>query len=367
MRLIGKLLVALVVIGLAAAGAGYFGLTRVNQPYKGYASPDVFVEIPPGDGPARIGQRLVEAGVVPDAVTFRGAVWLSGQARELKAGEYRFERPMTALEVVDKIAKGDVYRRLVTFREGLTIAEMAQVFGSEGLGKASEFVAAARNAEIIRAIDPDAKDLEGYLFPETYTVGRDVSADALVTEMVELFLQTFTPALREAAKAQGLTVREAVTVASLVEKETAVPEERPLVAAVYLNRQRIKMPMQADPTVIYALQRAGRYSGNLRRDDLQFDSPYNTYRYAGLPPGPIAAPGKASLEAVATPAAVDYLYFVSRNDGSHVFAQTLEEHNANVRKLQVEFFRQQRQGNAVSARPTSTSRAAARSTRARVP
>ncbi len=139
--------------------------------------------------------------------------------------------------------------------------------------------------------------------------------------MAELFLQTFTPDLRDAAKAQGLSVREAVTVASLVEKETALPDERPLVAAVYLNRRRVKMPMQADPTVIYALQRAGRYKGNLRRDDLQFDSPYNTYRYAGLPPGPIAAPGKASLEAVASPAAVDYLYFVSRNDGSHVFAR----------------------------------------------
>jgi UPF0755 protein len=342
MRLIRKLLIVLVVIGLGAAAAGYFGVTRVNQPYKGYVTPDVFVEIPPGDGPARIGQRLVEAGVVQDAVTFRGAVWLSGQARELKAGEYRFDQPMTALQVVDKIAKGDIYRRFVTFREGLTIAEMAQVFESEGLGKATEFVAAARNAALIRAVDPEARDLEGYLFPETYAIGRDASAASLVAEMVELFLQTFTPVMREAVKAQGLTVREAVTVASLVEKETAVSEERSQVAAVYLNRRRLNMPMQADPTVIYALQRAGRYSGNLRRDDLQFDSPYNTYRYAGLPPGPIAAPGRASLEAVAAPAAVDFLYFVSRNDGSHVFARTLDEHNRNVQRWQVEFFRQRR-------------------------
>ena len=344
MRLLRKLLIVLVAIGLVAAGASYFGFTRINQSYKGYSEAEVFVEIPAGDGPARIGQRLVEAGVVQDAVTFRGAVWLSGQARELKAGEYRFDRPMTALEVVDKIARGDIHRRLITFREGLTIAEMAQVFEAAGLGKARDFEGAARDAGAIRAIDADARDLEGYLFPETYTVRRDVAASALVTQMVELFLETMTPAIREAVAAQGLTIREAVTVASLVEKETAVAEERPLVAAVYLNRRRINMPMQADPTVIYALQRAGRYKGNLRREDLQFDSPYNTYRYPGLPPGPIAAPGKAALEAVAMPAAVDFLYFVSRNDGSHVFARTLDEHNRNVQRWQVDFFRQRRQG-----------------------
>jgi UPF0755 protein len=161
--------------------------------------------------------------------------------------------------------------------------------------------------------------------------------------MVALFTRTVTPEWRDGIAARGLSLREAVTLASLVEKETAVPEERPQVAAVYLNRKKIGMPMQADPTVIYALLQAGKYDGNLRRDDLQFDSPYNTYRYPGLPPGPIAAPGKAALEAVAHPAAVDYLYFVSRNDGSHAFAQSLDEHNRNVQRWQVEYFRRQRQ------------------------
>jgi UPF0755 protein len=156
------------------------------------------------------------------------------------------------------------------------------------------------------------------------------------------FEKVFTTSMREMAKAQGLSVREAVILASLVEKETSVGDERPLVAAVYLNRRRLGMPMQADPTVIYALQRAGRYTGNIRRDDLQFDSPYNTYRYPGLPPGPIAAPGRAALEAVAKPADVDFLYFVSKNDGSHVFATTLAEHNRNVQRWQVEYFRQPR-------------------------
>lgn len=343
MRLLRNLLLSLIVLGLLAAGAAYFGFTRVYEAYKGYGGTEVFVEISNGAGPVTIGQQLVDAGVVKDPVTFRGAVWLSGQARDLQAGEYRFDRPMTALEVVDKIARGDVYRRAITFREGLTIPEMAQVYQREGLGHAAEFETAARNPSAIRAIDPEASNLDGYLFPETYTVRRDIPATALVAQMVALFLKTFTPEMREAAKAQGLTPREVVTLASLVEKETAVPEERPLVAAVYLNRRRIGMPMQADPTVIYALQRAGRYTGNLRRDDLQFDSPYNTYRYPGLPPGPIAAPGKASLEAVLNPAPVDYLYFVSKNDGSHVFARTLDEHNRNVQQWQIEYFRKQRE------------------------
>jgi UPF0755 protein len=160
--------------------------------------------------------------------------------------------------------------------------------------------------------------------------------------MVARFEAALSPEVREQAAARGLTVRQLVTLASLVEKETARREERPLVSAVYSNRLRIGMGLQCDPTVIYALERAGRFDGNLTRDDLRFDSPYNTYRYAGLPPGPIAAPGKASLEAAANPADVPYIYFVSRNDGSHAFASTLEEHNRNVHQWQVLYHREKR-------------------------
>jgi UPF0755 protein len=338
-RIVGLLLV----IGVLVAGAVlYVGSARLREPFKGYADAETFVDVPSGAGPATIGQRLVDAGVVRDALTFRAAVYLSGRARDLKAGEYQFDRPLSAFDVVDKIARGDVYRRLVTFREGLTIAEMAQVYESSGLGARADFITAARDAAPIRDLDPEAKDLEGYLFPETYTLRRDTPAKALVEQMADLFEKVFTPAMRDAAKAAGLTVRQAVTLASLVEKETAVAEERPLVAAVYLNRKKIGMPMQADPTVIYALSRSGQFDGNLRRDDLQFDSPYNTYRYPGLPPGPIAAPGKAALEAAVNPAPVDYLYFVSKNDGSHVFARTLDEHNRNVYEWQVQYFRRKK-------------------------
>jgi UPF0755 protein len=219
---------------------------------------------------------------------------------------------------------------------------MAQVFEQRGFGQAAAFQQAAQNASLITDLDPEARDLEGYLFPETYALPRGTSAAAVVSQMVSHFKNAYTPELRSAAAAAGLSTRQLVTLASLVEKETGTPAERPLVAAVYRNRLKIGMAMQADPTVIYAMQKAGTYQGNLRREDLQLDSPYNTYKYAGLPPGPIAAPGKASLEAAAKPADVAYLYFVSKNDGSHVFATTLEEHNRNVFTWQVDYFRKQR-------------------------
>jgi UPF0755 protein len=247
--------------------------------------------------------------------------------------------------VADKIARGDVYVRPITFPEGLTIRQMAALYESKGFGDAKSFVAAASHGELVHALDPDAKDLEGYLFPDTYSLPRRTTAEQLVLRMVASFTRAFTPDIVGAAAARGLSARQLVTLASIVEKETGNPEERPLVAAVYANRLKIGMGLQCDPTVIYALERAGRYNGNLRREDLQFDSPYNTYRYAGLPPGPIASPGRASLQAAASPAGVSYLYFVSKNDGSHAFASTLDEHNRNVHQYQVKYFRDQRRGS----------------------
>ena len=345
-RWIKRLFVLVLLVAIVAGAGAWWMYAQVIEPYRGYTGPDVFVDIPSGSGPAAIGNRLVGAGVVRDERTFRVALLISGRSRSLRAGEYRFDTPLHALDVIDKIARGDVYRRLLTFREGLTIAEMAQVFEERGFGKAEEFNKAASNAALIADLDPAAGDLEGYLFPETYALPRGTSAAAVVAQMVDGFKNVMTPELRAAATSAGLTVRQLVTLASLVEKETGTPEERPLVAAVYANRMKIGMGMQADPTVIYALQKEGKYTGNLRRDDLQFDSPYNTYRYPGLPPGPIAAPGRSSLEAAARPADVDYLYFVSKNDGSHVFASTLAEHNRNVFTWQVDYFRKQRQQKA---------------------
>jgi UPF0755 protein len=324
---------------LIAAGFGALTLTRAGESYRGFAGAEQFVDLPSGAGSRTIGDRLVAAGVVRDPITFRIALWRSGQGRRLKAGEYRFDRAMTPAEVIDKIARGDVFVVPVTFPEGLTIDEMSKIFESHGFGPASAFVAAARDATPIRALDPSATDLEGYLFPDTYPLPRHTDAAKLVQQMVARFEHELTPDLRRAATARSLTIRQVVTLASIVEKETARPDERPRVASVYETRLRIGMALQCDPTVIYALTQAGRYAGNLTRENMAFESPYNTYRHAGLPPGPIASPGRASLEAAIHPAEADYLYFVSRNDGSHEFARTFDEHNRNVQKYQVQYFR----------------------------
>jgi UPF0755 protein len=338
-----KLLGVLLLLILAAAAAAGVLYMRVNQPYRGYTGSEQFVQIAQGTGSLGIGERLVSSGVVRDMTTFRTALWMSGQGRHLKAGEYRFDRAMTPFEIIDKVARGDVFVINVTFPEGLTYAEMAKIFESHGLGSAASFIQAAGDPAAIHDIDPAAKDLEGYLFPETYALPRQTDASKLIRLMVSRFEKTLTPEMRQAAAARNLTVRQVVTLASIVEKETAKAEERPLVAAVYTTRLRIGMPLQCDPTVIYGLVKAGRYDGNIHKADLSFDSPYNTYRYPGLPPGPIASPGRASIEAAIHPADADFLYFVSRNDGSHEFARSLEEHNRNVQKFQVQYFRDRRQ------------------------
>ena len=337
-----KLFALLLLVTLAAGAAVAIQYHRVWQPYRGFEGVEQFVDIPQGAGSRAIGERLIEAGVIRDHITYRAALWLRGDGRHLKAGEYRFDRPMTPMEVIDKIARGDVYVIHITFPEGLTMFDMAKLFESHGLGKAKAFLDVARDPAPIRELDPDARTLEGYLYPETYALSRHADARLLVKQMVAQFQHALTPELRHATAARGLTLHEMVTLASIVEKETGRADERPIVAAVYTNRLRIGMALQCDPTVIYALELAGRYNGNLHKDDLAMDSPYNTYRFPGLPPGPIASPGRASLEAAVHPADADFLYFVSRNDGSHVFARTLDEHNRNVQKFQVEYFREHR-------------------------
>jgi UPF0755 protein len=340
--IVKRLLIAVIVLLLLAGAGGMVGLRWLTEPYKGYGTADVFVEIPSGTGVNAIGHRLVEAGVIRNGYAFRLAMRVSDEGRPLKAGEYRFTDALTPADVIEKLARGDVYLRPITFPEGLTIAEMGGIFEQHGFGTSQAFVEAATKAVgDIRELDPSARSLEGYVFPETYALPRHTTAPMLVDQMVGRFKRV-TAELRVEAQAHDISLRELVTLASIVEKETAKAEERPLVAAVYRNRLRIGMPLQCDPTVIYALRQAGLYSGNLTRTNLQFDSRYNTYRYPGLPPGPIASPGRASLEAAARPADVPYLYFVSKNDGSHVFATTLAEHNRNVQEYQVRYFRNNR-------------------------
>jgi UPF0755 protein len=333
---------AILLLAATSGAAAWMGYQRLVTPYRGWSGDAQFVEIPYGAGADAIARRLADAGVVPDRWSFRAAVRLHQLDGRLRAGEYRFVEAASPIDVAARIASGDVFLVGVTFREGLTIDEMARLFEAGGFGSAESFRRAAGDSSSLAGIDAAARDLEGYLFPDTYAVPRKTDAEQLVRLMRERFDDVFTEELRREAAAQGLTLRQAITLASLVEKETARADERPLVASVYRNRLRIGMPLQCDPTVIYALVRDGRYDGNLRRSDLSYDSPYNTYRYPGLPPGPIASPGRASIEAALRPASSEYLYFVSRNDGSHEFARTFAEHARNVQRYQVEYFRQRR-------------------------
>ena len=338
MKRLKKVLLGLLLI-IVIAGAATFYLWRgVALPYRGFAG-EQFVVIDTGSSVSGIGQALANAGIVRDVRSFQIAARLKGAERRMQAGEYRFADAATAFEVVDRIGRGDVYKRPITFPEGRTAAEMAAIFAERASGDAEAFLAASRDVARVSTFDPLARDLEGYLFPSTYLLPRSATATTLVTQMVQGFDKSFDADLRAAATAAGLTIREAVTMASLVEEEAQVPAERPMISAVYHNRLKIGMGLQCDATVIYAMQRAGTWNGNIRRVDLAMDSPYNTYRYRGLPPGPIANPGRASLEAAVKPASVPYLYYVSRNDGSHAFATTLDEHNRNVQQYQVQYFR----------------------------
>jgi UPF0755 protein len=254
---------------------------------------------------------------------------VEGDAGRLRAGSTR-SGEMSLDEIVDKMARGDVVHHMVTFPEGTAREEMARIVAGQGIPPAA-FLEAARDVSLVKDLDPAATDLEGYLFPDTYEVEprRADAAAALVKRMVHRFREVVAPSL-ERLKASGHSLREVVTLASLVELETARKEERPHIAAVFLNRLQRRMPLQTDPTVIYALRLAGTWDGNIRKDDLGVDSPYNTYRYPGLPPGPIASPGREAIRAVLEPLASEDLYFVSRNDGSHQFSRTLAEHERAV-------------------------------------
>jgi UPF0755 protein len=334
-------LAALLVLGLAAAGAaGWWAWRQVERPHRGFPGDAAMVVVEPGTPSVHILDQLERRGVIADARLARLYLKLVLRDPPLQAGEYRFEGAAALPRVLDKLVRGDVVDHAVTIVEGLTLEETAEALAGAGFGDLEALLAAMRDPAPIADLDPEAPDLEGYLFPETYTFAKGTPP----AEVVQTLVETFRARWREevAPRAAGGGVRELVTLASIVEKEAKIPGERPTIAGVYRNRLDRGIGLFADPTVIYALKRQGRWDGNLRRRDLQMDSPYNTYRYAGLPPGPICSPGLASLLAAARPSPVDYLYFVSRNDGTHVFAATVAEHNANVERWQRRFWRERR-------------------------
>lgn len=342
MRVVALLLV-LVVLAVAAMGAlAYYGYQRAHQPYRGFSGEEIFTTISPGATSTSIAQALEEKGIVENSQLFLAALWYRRSTERLQAGEYRFSKPASTFEVIDRLERGDVFYLSVTIPEGLTLAETAALFEKKGLGDTDELKEVFSQTDLIRSLDQEASDLEGYLFPETYQLPRQPSAEDITRALVSRFKSVFDEDRRVKAEALELTARELVTLASIVEKETGQADERPLIASVFWNRLRIGMPLQSDPTVIYALKREGNYNGNLRRSDLEMESPYNTYQHRGFPPGPIASAGLGSIDAVLNPPETKYLYFVSKNDGSHHFSTTLREHNNAVRKYQIEYFRNQR-------------------------
>jgi UPF0755 protein len=334
-------LLTIIVFGfLLAVAGGYFFWRALTSPYKGYPEAQKQFEVRRGLRTATILQQLQRAGIVRDEYVPLIYMKLLRHGDSVKAGLYEFNRPMPAADVIDKLVRGDVISVVVTVREGLDRFAIGRQLEAEGFGRHEEWEKITADAEWIRDLAPEATSLEGYLFPDTYKFNPGTSLGTVAKAMVENFRKQFNAEM--AYITTGLDVHQTVTLASIVETEARLPQERPVVASVYVNRIRRRMLLGADPTVVYALKLAGRWDGNIRKPDLQMDSPYNTYRVPGLPPGPIANPGLASLRAASAPATTNYIYFVGRQDGSHAFSTNLNEHNRNVETYQRQFYRDQR-------------------------
>ena len=334
---------ALAAVLVAVVGAGGAAHRAVHRPYQGFDS-EVFVQITPGTPSEEIARLLAVCGVIRHPWLFY-AIRVFQPRRILHAGEYRFAEAASARSVFERLARGDVFYHRVTIAEGDNMFEVATRIARLDWLREEDILEEIQSAELVADLDPAATSLEGYLFPSTYLVTRGTPARDVCRMMTDEFRRVW----RGLGGAAG--VRETVTLASLVEKETAVPDERPQVAGVYRNRLERGMRLECDPTVIYAALLEGKYDGVIHRSDLARPHPYNTYRYAGLPPGPIANPGRAAIEAVLRPADTDYLYFVARPDGSgaHQFSDTIHRHNRAVREYRRGVQQAKRQSTAARA------------------
>jgi UPF0755 protein len=343
---VGKFL--LLILLIAAAGAAWLWYS-FHQPYQNFPAEGIFVNVPHGSSSRSVARLLRRQGVIRNAIAFEFYARRHPR-RSLQAGEYFFDSASSAHDVFWKLANGQVFEQPFTVREGETMFDIARDLETAKFMPATEFLRAAEDPALIRDLAPRATTLEGFLFPATYHLPRHPTAATLTADMVRKFKEEWSAVTAsnsaEAAGANqidatalsstGLTssrpISSIVTLASLVERETPKAEERPLVAGVFENRLHKSMPLQCDPTVIYALEQNNSYKGTLTLADLRVDSPYNTYVHTGLPPGPIGNPGEASLRAAAQPAKTDYLYFVANTQGGHFFSATLAEHNNNVIK-----------------------------------
>jgi UPF0755 protein len=343
-RTLAVVLAAALAAGAAVVGLAWREVALFRETPYGSLEEKV-VSVPSGASARAVIRELARAGALSDErLAWRWVRWLKRDPRPFRAGEYSFTGPLTPDQVLERVYRGEVKLHRFTVPEGLRADEIAAVVARSGLAAEADFLAAARDPALARALDLPYPGLEGFLFPDTYAVPRGVTARRIAEAMVARFKEEYAKADQLRKAGVVFTMGEAAVFASIVEKETGRPEERPRIACVFHNRIRTGMRLQTDPTVMYAtMLRTGRWSKNISRSDLLAPHPYNTYTSAGLPPGPIANPGGAALRAALSPADCKDLYFVSRNDGTHVFCPDLRCHNAAVREWQVEFFRRARE------------------------
>jgi len=317
---------------LAAAGFTALGAWQALVPTSALRERARRVDIPANEGVLDIGYRLEGAGVIRSPMTFAVLAELRGTARHLRAGEYEIPQDAATLHILQLIESGKVLQHAVLLPEGGSVLELAHTLDHEGLAPTADIIRLAHDRSFLRTLGIDAPSIEGYLFPDTYLLVRGLTPGEILARMVHRLRTKITPRMLDEARARGLDLNGLLALASIIEREAVVREERPLISAVFWNRLRLDMPLQADPTVQYAV---GKDRQPLSRADLLTDDPYNTYRRPGLPPGPIASPGLAAIEAALHPADVKYLYFVSMDDRRHFFSSTIKEHNAAVARYRL--------------------------------
>jgi len=323
-------LAILALVAVAGIAGALWMLGSIPGPGSGEEI--VAVYIPRGAPFGQVVNLLDQNGLLRSRLLFRIMAHVGNAPQRIKAGEYEFTKAMPPGEILRKLVDGDYRKRPIAVPEGFTVRKIAARLAMEGLVEEKEFLRLAGDRKLLAEMNIPAASAEGFLFPETYTFYKGLEAETIIREMANQFHARVTKEMIEKARERGFTLLEWVTLASIIEKETGLKSEMPLVAAVFRNRLKRKMPLQSDPTVIYGIE---NFDGNLTRRHLERQNPYNSYLNRGLPPGPICSPGMDALQAALNPAPVNYLYFVSRNDGTHHFSETLPEHSRAVRKYQI--------------------------------
>ena len=305
----------------------WYLLCLFSSPGNGSVVRDV--SFPPGSGIRKLADELKAGGVIRSSWHFVLLTRLRGQAHRLKAGEYRFNDGMTPTQILYKLATGDVDYRKFSLPEGYSIYQAAELLEQKGYFKKEDFLEKCRDTALLSRLGVNLQSVEGYLYPATYNLSRGASQEQLIAQMVARFEKKYAEMSKSGGAVVAMSRHEIVTLASLIEKEAVSPEEKPLISSVFHNRLRIGMPLQSDPTAVYGVR---AFSGKVTKADIQHTSPYNTYLNSGLPPGPIGNPGSDAIQAAMNPSRTDYIYFVARQDGTHQFSRTLDEHNRAVER-----------------------------------